>query len=95
MKKYMNQSQKKSSPLVSRSVTQVEPLSLEDYFSSAVIEEKRSDEFTLADFMRKVGNIGERQAMRRLANDVKSGILNVRKGYENHHQVNLYSLKRK
>jgi hypothetical protein len=91
----MNQNQRKSSPSVSRSVTQVEPLSLEDYFSSFAVEEKRSDEFTIADFMKKVGNVGDRQVMRRLAIDVKRGILEVRKGYDNHHRVNFYSLKRK
>ena len=92
----MNQSQRKSSPSVERSVTLVDSPPWDAYFDSIANEigngePRRPDEFTVYDMMKRL-NIHRSTAALRLDKDVADGKLKFRLLKLKQNKTKLYSL---
>jgi len=97
MKKHTTQSQSKSSPLVSRSVTLVDPPPWEAYFAqelqaSTRTEPRRADEFTATDAANRL-KMSRNCTKAKLDKDVVAGRLKSRIGrLEDGKPVTFYSI---
>ena len=93
MKKYMNQSQRKSSPSVSRSVTLVDPPPFQEFFASFAEKPRQPDEFIVSDFCKATG-MHEVKARRELNMQVDAGKLAMRHCSVDGKRVNLYRVNK-